>query len=438
MMVYLDYMVTFLLYPMIEQEAPPESIARFVGSTKRLFLDGSMCGDPDERFAFSQRIFDLIELLIPEHEDEIDDTQIHWKLYGIQTHSAKANAITGVVSKGRKVVISRRLFTDQEGNLLPNKDFGQQMGSALEKYRAEKEVALKIVLVQPAVVNWKGSEFECHVMHKDIQIIETKPRPNLHLRKAYQNIYNRYRININSYNSRFVQLLKARIPIREERQLFGTGISSRYLAEPKKQYWYRCDEGFGVPDLAVLLLIDGSGSMIGARSESAMIANVILHEVLKKQGIAHAIVEHRAGFEKPIVEVNILVGFETKNEEKYNLMAIGAGGDNRDGLTLFWAERYLVANANAAQRLMIVLADGMPAHAYDEYYPPVSSKDTANAVKKIVKRGTKLIAVALDDGEDDEYVCYDALAQIYPTVVSCNELEKLTGQLLAIVAKHLD
>jgi hypothetical protein len=125
----------------------------------------------------------------------------------------------------------------------------------------------------------------------------TKPKPNLNLRKAYQNIYSKYHININSYNSRFTQLLKARIPSREEHKLFGAGISSRYLADTKKRYWYRNDEDFGIPDMAVMLLIDGSGSMEGSRRESAMVSSVILHEVLKKQGVVHAIVEHRAIYE---------------------------------------------------------------------------------------------------------------------------------------------
>jgi hypothetical protein len=69
--------------------------------------------------------------------------------------------------------------------------------------------------------------------------------------------------------------------------------------------------------------------------------------------------------------------------------------------------------------------------------PPISTKDTANAASKIIKRGTDIIAVALDDGNDGEYACYDALKEIYPSVVSCTDLKRLTGQLLGIVSKNL-
>ena len=177
--------------------------------------------------------------------------------------------------------------------------------------------------------------------------------------------------------------------------------------------------------------------MSGSRKESAMVSSVILHEVLKKQGITHAIVEHRAGFHDPIVKVNVLVNFFARNEEKLNLMMLSANGDNRDGLALFWAERFLNKNTACSQKLIIVLADGEPAHEFDDYYPPVSSKDTANAAVKIIKRGTDIIAVALDDGNDGEYICYDALKEIYPSVVSCTDLKRLTGQLLGIISKSL-
>ena len=81
------------------------------------------------------------------------------------------------------------------------------------------------------------------------------------------------------------------------------------------------------------------------------------------------------------------------------------------------------------------MSDGVPAHDADDYYPPVSTKDTANAVRKITKRGTDIIGVSLDD--PDEFDCYEQLEQIYPNLVGCNDLSKLTGQLLGIIAKLL-
>ena len=103
--------------------------------------------------------------------------------------------------------------------------------------------------------------------------------------------------------------------------------------------------------------------------------------------------EHRAGFTEPEIDVNILVDFNAREEEKYNLMQVDAGGNNRDALALSWAERYILKQSQVDSILIIVLSDGVQAHDYDDYYPPVSTKDTANAVRKIMKRGTDIIAI---------------------------------------------
>lgn len=83
-----------------------------------------------------------------------------------------------------------------------------------------------------------------------------------------------------------------------------------------------------------------------------------------------------------------------------------------------------------------MLSDGVPAHGLDGnacYIPPVSTKDTTNAVRKIIKRGTQIVAISLD--EHGEQGCYTALKEMYPAVVACTDLEHLTGQLLAITSK---
>ena len=85
-------------------------------------------------------------------------------------------------------------------------------------------------------------------------------------------------------------------------------------------------------------------------------------------------------------------------------------------------------NSSADIKLIIMLSDGVAAHKIDDsdmYVPPVSVKDTANAVRKIMSRGTKIVAIALDEvGEDD---CYRMLREMYSAVVSCTDLTKLTG-----------
>ncbi len=434
---YLNHMGRFLLYPMIAESEPKPEIAEYVKATQELFRKGAGTGAPKERFSFSQQIFDIIEPLIPDSETDVDTATLQKMLFGIKTHAAQSSSINSFAHEGKTVSITRLLFTNLDGSVLPVPDLKEAMQHIIAGFSFEKETALKIVLYQGVTVEWTSGEYDCAMIHKGIKIIEAKPRINLNLKKAYQNIYNKYRININAYNVRFTQLLKGVVSIREDKFLFGGGITSKRISDHKKRYWYRDIQGVGVPDIALMLLIDGSGSMAGDRRDGAMTSSVILHEVLKKQGIEHAIVEHRAIYDKPVLKHNILVDFNARDEQKYNLMTLDAGEGTREGLTLYWAEKYISTNSQAEHKLIIVLSDGVPAHGLNSdacYLPPVSIKDTANAARKIMKRGTNIIAVALDNEGDDS--CYLNLKQIYSSVVSCTNLKHLTGQLLRLISRE--
>lgn len=432
---YLEYMIIFLLYPMLKQEEAKPGIAPFVADTKQLFLDGSAAPSPDARYAFCTKIFDRIVSLIPDDDKELDLAPINIHLGGCNTHSPKATTLTISPHKGKTQAVTLRLFTDLDGKPRDYAPPTAQISEVLSAYAAEKEVALAIVTDEGHRSVFTGRDFDCAVQHVNIKINVMRPKINLNLRKAYENIYKKYNININSYNSRFLSLLRAQVPVREDGFLFGAGISSARLGDVKKRFWYRRIPGIDIPDLAVLLLIDGSGSMQGSRRESTMVSAVILHEVLKKQGIPHAIAEHRANFNLPEIDINILLDFAAREEEKLNLMRINAYGNNRDGLALYWAERYINQKSHCENRLIIVISDGVPNHHVDNYIPPFSVKDTANAAAKIVKRGTNIIAVALDDA--DSLACYDGIREIYPHVVACNDLKQLTAQLLTLVSKQL-
>jgi hypothetical protein len=433
---YLDYMATMLLFPMVELEEPIPELRDYIDQTKQLFYDGSFAPGPDERYSYCQSIFHVILPIIPDDTEELPIQQLEVKLGGTKTHSPEAETISGEKRKGRRQTVTVRLFTDRDGTDRDNSKSFDTFLKELEEFAKEHDVAIRLIMDEGEHITHSGSSFGVSPLHKDIKVEEDHPKINPNHRKAYQNIYNKYRININSYNARFLQLLKSVSPVTEEKQLFGSGISSKHMGDPKKRYWYKKVHGMALPDLAVMLLVDGSGSMSGARKRAAMNSCVILHEVLKKQGIEHCIVEHRAGGPEPRVDVNILLDFHPRREEeKYNIMQIEAYGDNRDGLALAWAERYINTHSACEHKLIIVLSDGYPSHSYDQYHPPVSSKDTANIVRKIINRGTSVIAVSLD--ETEEYSTYEELKEIYPEIVACNDLNRLTGQLLTVISRQL-
>ncbi|MEI3219571.1 MAG: hypothetical protein V8S08_08140 [Lachnoclostridium sp.] len=432
---YLDYMATMLLYPMVKQAEPKETIKSYVEQSEQLFMDGSSDPSPDARYRCSQEIFEIILPIIPQ-DDEAELPEDTKLLSGTKTHLSDASTIGQVERKGKTQEVHTRLFTELDGTAKETEEDYELLVKLVKEWSDEREEAYLIISYSGHEETFTGSKYDCSVMHKDIRINQIHPKVDMNLKKAYQNIRAHYQININSYNGRFAQLLKAKVLERENGYMFGSGIASKQLGDIKKRYWYRNIVGVEIPELAIMLLIDGSGSMEGARRNAAIQSSIILHEVLKKQGIEHVIVEHRANYLEPEIDVNILVDFNARDEQKYNLMQITAEGNSRDALALFWAERYMNQNSHCDNKLLIVISDGLPAHNFDEYFPPVSTKDTANAVTRITNRGTNIIAVALNDSDED-FDCYEALKSIYPNLISCDDLNRLTGQLLSVISKQL-
>lgn len=435
LILYLNYMGVLLLYPMLKQKEASSNFIEYYEKTKDLFLKGCTLASPKDRYSTCQQIFDIILPLIPEDELTLNLKKIEQIIGGCKTHSINEDSISTEKGKGKTQEITTRLFVDINGNPKKTNNKSKEFINILSEFEKHNEATRKILIYEGYINILHGINFDSSVLHNEIEIKEIHPKINLNMKKAYDNLYKKYRLTINTYNNRFQSLLEGKVSTREEKLLFGYGINSKMIGDSKRRYWYKNNIVNNTPQLAILLLIDGSGSMAGNRRDSTIIASLIMHEVLKKQEIPHAIIEHRACFEEPEIDINVLIDFKYKNEEKLNLMEIDSYGDNRDGLALFWAEKYMKENETCENRLIIVLSDGLPSHEVDNYYPPISTKDTKNAVIKITNRGTNIIGISLDD--IDSYDCYDGLKEIYPNLISCNDLNKLTGQIFRIISKEL-
>jgi len=445
---YLNYMCDFLLYPFVRLEEPANEIVEYVEKTKQLFLDGAVCGESLERYTYTQKIFDIIEPLIPKEEtdDKFLDDLMKRLLVGSQTHSSENSSIANFSNKGKTAVISRRLFTDEEGAngqwLVTSKEIQEKIDREILRILNEENADGNIVIPSGNTIYLQSTDYDCSNIHKDIKIEVNKPRVNLNLKKAYQNIVIKYRLTISSFITRFNQILKGTVDEVEDRQYFGIGIMSKKLVDVKKRYWFRKIRSEALPDVGFLFLIDGSGSMDGERLQGAIDSCVILHEVLLANNIQHSVVEHRAIYGKALLEHNVMISFSSRKEERYNLLTLDANEGTREGLTLYWAEKYLQNECTAESKIIIMISDGAPEHSYKDkfgnrkdYLPPVSIKDTALAVKRIKRRGTSIVAIALTTpGEDD---CYGQLKVIYNDVVACTDINQLTGQLLGLITKCL-
>lgn len=467
---YLSYIVGRVLYSFMPRRTYSSTVKPFVEATEALFLEGSLAPTPKERSDYAVRIFKLILPLIKEPREKadsglgdalaklVDDKETHnnsmqkvAKRSGQeQTTSLRNLAKTGTTNENNAEKNHFKAKNDQAGQI---DDTGKSGDAKKEKSKQglaaklQKQLAELMVVSQKEFANdlenysdegelqvLKGEDLGGEVNHKDIKVKVLRPKVDLSQKSAYNAIQNVYKLSINKYNRHFRRLLQGYVPMQEEKRLFGSEINARRLGDIKKRYWQRTMPDIDVPDLAVLLLVDGSGSMYGRRSTAAKHSAIILQEVLDKQGIPLAVVEHRGSSESYSIDINILKDFNSKQDEKYNLMKIHASNDNRDGLALYWVGKYIQKSVSNENKLVIVLSDGVPAH--DGYYGQPAVQDTAEAVKSLTRGGVDVIGIALDEGVLGS--TYEDLKPIYPNLILCNDLNLLTGQILEVVTRLLE
>jgi hypothetical protein len=436
LIVYLNYMCCLVLYPFYESPEAPKPIAEYVENTKPLFSKAIFCGNANERDEYVLQIFDIIEPLIPDDKNLNLPDSIKGLLDDLRESANNNTSINNKPSNGKTVEVTRNLFKNKNNELVTSDSSKEKLENDIESFLSEKEKLNSMPKNEQSTAIYDNTNFDCSNLHKNIKIEVIKPKINKNLKRAYHNMVTKYQLQINSYSSNISQYLKADIEDVEEKKLFGSGISSKNLSDTKKRYWHRKYVKQGIPDIGFLFLVDGSGSMDGELMDNVMASMVIIHEVFKRTNLQHSIVEHRAIYDEPRLIHNILVDFQYKNEEPYNILGLKAEDGTREGFSLYWAEKHLKKNCLAECKVIIMISDGAPAHTCEgtiDYVPPVSIKDTAEAVKKIIRRGTPIVALALENPYDGN--CYEQLKMMYPDVISCDDISKLTGQLLRITSK---
>jgi len=442
LIVYLNYMASFVLYPFYKLDEAPKPILEYVEKTKPVFSKAIFCGNANERDDYAFQIFDIIEPLIPDDKNLNLPDSVKGLLDDLRNSVNINTSINNKPSNGKTVEVTRNLFKNKNNEPVSSDSSKEKLENDIKSFLSEKEKLSAMPKNEKSTTIYDNTNFDCSNLHKNIKMEVIKPKINKNLKRAYQNMAAKYQLQINSYSSNINQYLKADIEEKEEKKLFGSGISSKNLSDTKKRYWHKKQINQGIPNIGFLFLIDGSGSMDGELMNSVMASMVIIHEVFKKTNIQHSIVEHRAIYGEPKLIHNILVDFQYKKEEAYNILGLKADEGTREGFSLYWAEKHLKKNCHTEYKVIIMISDGAPSHSCKgtiDYVPPVSIKDTAEAVKKITRRGTPIIAIALENpynnDDDDEDSCYEQLKMMYPDVISCDDIKNLTGQLLRVISK---
>ncbi|MCQ2974488.1 MAG: hypothetical protein MJ211_06720 [Bacteroidales bacterium] len=435
---YKKYMILYVLYPFMTLPKVCSEAQKYIDFTKDLFTKATIQPTPELRYEYSKQIFDIILPIIPDDEKYDISDEKSFELFDKHTHNQYSDTKKSVKSQE----VTRKLFSKLNGEKLDNENQINEknleiLSLDILDFENEETKSWNNIESEDEVEYLYGDNFDISPFHGDIKIVVTKYGSNLNLKNGYNEIVKSNKSIINNYKSKISYIMQAQVDIREEKQIIGNGINSKNLAEHKKRFWYKINKGIDIPEISVLFLLDGSGSMLGERNRAVIETSIILHEVLYFQNIEHCFIEHRAIGLEPQIEINILKGLNDDEKFKYNLLKNNASDCNRDSLALVWAEKYLQENANCDHKIIIVLSDGIPYHPYDNYVPPISVQDLTNTVKKIEKRGIHIFAIALDNN-DEKFETYHVLKEIYPQTISCTNLKTLPSKLFRIISKELE
>lgn len=163
---------------------------------------------------------------------------------------------------------------------------------------------------------------------------------------------------------------------------------------------YRPDNAFfakkklpeDLPNMALCVLIDQSGSMSGTKLSCATRTAIMLEQFASEIGIPVMIAGHDVSSGVNLRIYSDFVSAMT-NEDRYSLAGIQAGGCNRDGLPIHICCD-LLAQRQEQVRLMVVISDGAPNDS--GYKGEAAREDINKIVNGFRRKGLLIYGAAID------------------------------------------
>ena len=253
------------------------------------------------------------------------------------------------------------------------------------------------------------------------------------------NKYNRTLEPIKGLARNLIKRMKDIIRYNEDLKVTGlisgkVNKSQLYRMGVDKLIFYKQKEKSDEADLAILLLIDESGSMnCDRRSYYAQQAAILLYEVCDALKIPLAVIGFDAKSYGDEVYHRHYVDFDSRDKrEKYKLAYINARHENRDGYSVKYAGEYL-ARRPETDKILIVITDGEPMHpsTKDVYYGKLGVEDSGRAVKDLEKMGINVFGLAIGDGKSE-------IKKIYTkNYIDITNLKHLPERLANLIERNL-
>ena len=208
---------------------------------------------------------------------------------------------------------------------------------------------------------------------------------------------------------------------------YGPMVEATEAYRPDRAFFAKKKLPEDLPDMALCVLIDQSGSMWGHKLETAIKTVILLEQFANAVGIPLLVAGHDVDYQ---VNLRIFTDFVSamSEKDKYSLAGIESGGCNRDGLPIRLCCDLLEQRTEKV-RLMVVISDGSP---YDDNYSGEEArKDISDTVNQFRRKGLTIYGAAIDDDRD-------IIQSIYgKDFLSIDNLDLLPKTLVRLVRQHI-
>lgn len=214
--------------------------------------------------------------------------------------------------------------------------------------------------------------------------------------------------------------------------VMGRRLDAHAICRNDGKVFYKNNLPNEIPELAVGLLLDESGSMsCSDRCTYARAAAIILYDFCLSLDIPITVYGHTTGYHGVSESVELFSyaefdGFD--NDDKYRLMDISARGSNRDGAALRYVAEKLSKRPETV-KLLILVSDGQPAAS--GYSGTAAEEDLRGIKQEYQRNGILFIAAAIgNDKQNIERIYGDSFLDI-------SDLNQLPTKLTNVVKRHI-
>ena len=270
----------------------------------------------------------------------------------------------------------------------------KRLVDSIEEDISAKEVLAAAEQELAAELKEDAENYDFGPFNEGIRISITRKEPSNDAYNVYKNIMEEEGFLV----KKTVNELRNRIKDQQQGGKINGMYNGRYL-DRNNLYRYdmrimcKNDLPEDIPNMAVSILIDASGSMSGEKEENARKTALVIYEVCQALHIPVMVYSHTAWGD---VRLTALADFgSVDGQDKYRICDLNSGGGNRDGMALrFCSER--LAKRPEPVKIQMIISDGLPS-AYRS--DAEGRADIRNVLMDFSKVGVKYMTFGLGDDQ---------------------------------------